>query len=55
MTGPAGVFVSIAWWISTRPLGANFRVLGEVDIAFLGGGFKYFLFLPLLWEDSHFD
>ena len=27
----------------------------EVGIEILTGGFKYFLFLPLFGEDSHFD
>ena len=26
-----------------------------LSTAFLVGGFKYFLFSPLFWEDSHFD
>ena len=28
-------------------------ILGDTVV--LGGGFKYFLFSPLLGEDSHFD
>ena len=27
----------------------------RIDYPFLGGGFKYLLFSPLLGEDSHFD
>ena len=27
----------------------------RIKIPTLGGGFKYFLFSPLLGEDSHFD
>ena len=33
------------------------HVFGDLDLLdrFLGGGFKYFLFSPLLGEDSNFD
>ena len=30
-------------------------LIGKVSQCMLGGGFKYFLFSPLLGEDSHFD
>ena len=32
-----------------------FKWVGEKPPTSLGGGFKYFLFLPLFGEDSHFD
>ena len=33
----------------------EFMIQKKVKVCFLGGGFKYFLFSPLLGEDSHFD
>ena len=34
---------------------SSFRVCRKPNDDNLGGGFKYFLFSPLLGDDSHFD
>ena len=35
--------------------GFKYGVIWGIHVRYLGGGFKYFLFSPLLGEDSHFD
>ena len=41
-------------WMFVRFLIIHGKFLAR-EYTFLGGGFKYFLFSPLLGEDSHFD
>ena len=49
----AGQELSLAHWIYLI-LVDNIHGIKMIK-PYLGGGFKYFLFSPLLGEDSHFD